>query len=123
MMSLMSLMTIINKRNKVSLNLNPVTFANSVVFNEILENIIQENVPLYDNDLLNEIMNYSKSYANETFKDNTGREGKITSKQEKSMDFINLLDNKVADYKERIIEFLRLSNISSSSLRKISSFC
>ena len=69
-----------------------------------------------------EILRYSKENVDSFYKYADSKEGKVTSKQEKSMDFINLLDNKIIDYKENIISYLTLSNTSSSTLRKIKSF-
>lgn len=120
--SLMSLMKIINKRNKVTLSLDSRSFTNTLVFNEILEGILEEKIPLYDNDLLTEILRYSKENVDNFYKFNDSKEGKISSKQEKSMDFLYLLDNKIIDYKETIINYLTLTNTSSSTLRKIKSF-
>ena len=121
-LSLMSLMKIINKRNEVKLSLDSRSFTNTLVFNELLEGVLQERIPLYDNDLFGEILRYSKENVNNFYKFNNITEGKITSKQEKSMDFLNLIDNKIVDYKETITSYLTLANTSSSTLRKINNF-
>ena len=118
---MINLMSIIHKRNLLDFNLNENTVTNNTLFKKMLENLQLKTDEMYSKDLLEQIFNYFSENSEQTYKHNSELEGKITSKQEKVTDFINLIDNINFDFKDKITDFLNQNNIEGV-IKKVVSF-
>lgn len=119
---MMNLISIIHKRNLINFNFNRDVITNDILFKKMLESIKLNKEGMYNVDLFEQISIFFNKNGEKTYKNNKKLEGKISSKQEEVSDFINLLENKNIDYKEKLNNFLNQNNISRSTIKKINSF-